>query len=425
MNSPGGARPSPPSLLDRAYGGFRAIEKRLARYAPLRMSAAIPRTARYIGRALGYRARQPQAGYPRPALSPTLLAQVAMDEAILLGAMGPNKYPRRHDYERVSTELHETRELFDERGWIADPTTYHRTPPPIEHTKSRGGWALGLGYERFSLDSGYEPHPDEPGRDRWLAYEANRQAHFAVLRHQDGPRPWLVCVHGFGMGYAFMDIVGFKVRKLHRDLGLNVVMPVLPMHGPRKATRFSGEEFLSFDLVDTVHGLAQAIWDLRRVLGWVRGQDPLSVGVYGISLGGYVSALLSGLDSRADYVIAGVPVVDFPALYSAHAPYEIRMRCIEHHILSGNAEQVHRVVSPLAVTPRIPRDERFIYAGSGDRMATPEQAMRLWSHWDEPLMEWYPGNHVGFLWSGAVDAFVREALDAAGALVSAPAERAS
>jgi len=414
----------PPSLLDRAYRVVRALEKRLARHAPMRMTAALPRTLRFVGRTLGSRSGDPVAGLPRPALSPSLLAQVAMDEAVLLAAMGPNRMPRRRDYERVGAELREARELFEARGWIDDPRSYHRTPPPIGPVSIRGGWALGTAYERFTFDSDYRPHPEEPGSERWAAYEENRHAQFITLRHHDGPRPWIMCVHGFGTGYAFMDLFGFRARRLHREFGLNVAIPVLPMHGPRKVTRFSGEPFLSFDLVNTVHGLAQSIWDLRRVLGWIAEQQPLSVGIYGVSLGGYLSALLAGLDERFDYVIAGIPVVDFPALYGAHAPHEIRLRTMEHHILSGNSEAVHRVVSPLAVTPLVPRDDRFIFAGAGDRMVGTEQAHRLWTHWDEPLMEWYPGNHVGYLWSGAVDAFVRDALDTAGALVAAPRARA-
>ncbi len=64
------------------------------------------------------------------------------------------------------------------------------------------------------------------------------------------------------------------VAWLHEGLGLNVVLPVLPMHGPRarnlpKAAAFPGE-----DLLDNVHGSAQAVWDIRRLLSWIRLQEP-------------------------------------------------------------------------------------------------------------------------------------------------------
>ena len=53
-----------------------------------------------------------------------------------------------------------------------------------------------------------------------------------MLRHKE-PWPWLVCVHGAEMGRAALDLMLFRAWHLHQDLGLNVVLPVLPMHGPR------------------------------------------------------------------------------------------------------------------------------------------------------------------------------------------------
>jgi hypothetical protein len=171
---------------------------------------------------------------------------------------------------------------------------------------------------------------------------------------------------------------------------------------------------LSFDLIDALHALTQSVWDLRRILSWVHTQDPQGIAVYGVSLGAYAASLLAGLADGVDAVIAGIPVIDFPTLFETHAPHVIRLRGIEHEILGGTAEAVHTVVSPLAFAPRVPHDRRFIFAGLGDRMATPAQAHRLWKHWDEPSICWYAGNHVGYLWSGAVRAFIAASLAAAG-----------
>src|SRR5665811_415742 len=116
------------------------------------------------------------------------------------------------------------------------------------------------------------------------------------------------------MGIAFMDFVGLQAIRLHRDLGLNVVLPVLPLHGSRRLSRVGGEQFLGFDLMNTVHGLAQSAWDVRRVIGWARAQGAPSVGLYGVSLGGYTAALVAGIEPDLDCVIAGIPVVDFLTL---------------------------------------------------------------------------------------------------------------
>ena len=57
---------------------------------------------------------------------------------------------------------------------------------------------------------------------------------------------------------------------------------------------------------------------------------------------------------------------------------------------------------------------RYLFAGMGDRMATPRQAVELWRHWGEPRILWYPGGHVGAYWSRGVGAFVHEALTSSG-----------
>jgi dienelactone hydrolase len=334
-----------------------------------------------------------------------------MDEALLAMAMTPSRFPRRADYHRVAEELAEARLQYHRRGWLARPTAYHRAPPPLPDgdVASGRGWANGQRYERITWDSLFTARPEEPGAARWMAHEPNRRATAAVLRAGSDPAPWVIAVHGFCMGFPFMDFVGLQTAQLHGRLGYNLALPALPLHGPRKVTRISGEPFLSFDLMHTVHGLAQAVWDIRRLLTWVRAQGATSVTLYGVSLGAYVVALLAGLE-RADAVVAGVPVVDFPRLFEEHSPLHIRARAIEHRILGGTAEEVFTVVSPLSFVPQVPEGQRFVYAGYGDRLAFPDQARRLWEHWDRPAIRWYSGNHVGYLWSRDVTQFLEESL---------------
>ena len=133
-----------------------------------------------------------------------------------------------------------------------------------------------------------------------------------------------------------------------------------------------------------------------------------------MSLGAYVVSLLAGIEDGLDAVVAGIPVVDFPSLFHAHSPVHIRARSIEHNILGGVAEDVCRVVSPMSFEPKVPHDRRYVFAGYGDRLAVPEQARMLWEHWDKPRISWYPGNHVGYLWSRQVESFLGESLEASG-----------
>ena len=405
------------SFVDRVVGPYRSVTRFLERRALVRAARAVPRSLRYMSATVRHGMGFGEGDAPR--YSPGLVFGVAADEAFLAIAMAPSRFPRRADYARVSEELADAERLFATRGWSADPPSYHRTPPRLDDADIRSvhGWAMGLGYEQISFESGFSPRPDEPGAGRWMGYGPNRRALASIVRHPDRgtSRPWLVSVHGFAMGYPSTDFLGLRTGRLHHGLGFNVASVVLPLHGGRKVTRVSGEPFLSFELMNAVHGLTQAVWDVRRLISWIRSQGASSISLFGVSLGGYTVALLAGLEPGLDGVVAGIPVADFPGLFHAHSPRHIRVRAIEHRIMGGTAENVYRVVSPLCFDPLVAADRRYIFAGYGDRLATPDQARRLAEHWGDPVVSWYSGNHVGYMWSGQVKAFIEASLaEAAG-----------
>ena len=396
--------------LDRITGLFRAAAGFLNRRALARATRALPRTLHYVGSAL--LSGEVSESVPAPHLSLGLAAQVAMDEALLAAAMTPRKFPLPGDYARVSSELAEAESFYERQGWIAQPHAYHRTPPPLfesDVTKSRG-WAMGTSYDRWDWDSAFTPHLGEPGADRWMAFGPNRTASAVIVRHPDGPRPWVIAVHGFCMGFPFMDFQGLQINRLHHELGMNVALPTLPLHGQRRVTLVSGEPFLSFELMNAVHGLSQAVWDIRRLITLIRQQGATSISLYGVSLGAYTVSLLAALEEGIDGVVAGIPVSDFPGLFHRHSPHDVRARSIEHKIMGGPAENVYRVVSPLTLEAKVPKHGRFIFAGYGDRLAFPDQAQRLWEHWDQPRISWYSGGHVGYLLSRQVADFLVSSL---------------
>ena len=347
---------------------------------------------------------------PEPVPSLGLAFKVAMDEAVLStrpllsDTVGPGERTR------LSEEAREARRYLDQRGWLDKPSGYHAVPPILEAPELRRRRTWGTAFSELSFESGYEPYAEEPGRERWLSYAANRMAYAWVLEHSDGPRPWLVCVHGFRMGSPAVDLAAFRAVELHRRLGLNLVLPVLPLHGPRKIGRRSGGRFLSGDLMDTVHAEAQAIWDLRRVISWVRGRGAIGVGAFGLSLGGYTVALLAGLEEHLSCVIAGIPAADFARLGGdvEGGPPGLAPGSV------SDFEAVLRVVSPLAVEPRVPGDRRFLFGGSVDRLVPPDQVRDLWEHWERPRICWFEGSHMSYRSEAGVRALIAEALSESG-----------
>jgi hypothetical protein len=350
-------------------------------------------------------------GVPKAVFSYRLGAEVAIDEALLATMFLSAKLPRAVDHVRIPGELAQARARFEAEGWLEKPASYHVAPPPVEQPILSRARTRGIHYEHLKFESGYTPHEGEPGRERWLAQAANRTAHAWVLRHPGPPRPWLVCIHGYQMGWPLIDLLAFQPEIFHKRLGLNLLVPTLPLHGLRKAGRRSGDGFLSGDPIDTVHAEAQAMWDLRRLLGWLReDQAAVGIGVMGFSLGGYTTALLASLDDGLACAIAGIPLTDFARTYYRHLPPLHLSSAASHGLAEPELRDVLRVVSPLALEPRIPRERRWIFGGVVDRLVPADQVRDLWQHWEQPRIAWYPGSHMSFRLHPSVPKLVLTAL---------------
>lgn len=321
-----------------------------------------------------------------------------------------------HVFERINGEVRAALEFYGQRGYLDAPEEFFAAPPPLTDVTIRPIRTPGRSYERMVFDSGYEPNVGAPGRDRWLSYPANGREYALLLRHPE-PRPWLVCVHGAVMGRGLLDLTLFRAWHLHEDLGLNVVLPVLPMHGPRARGLPQGAAFPGEDVLDDVHATAQAVWDVRRLLSWIRSQQPDSpIGLNSISLGGYITSLVASLEDGLTCAILGVPVADMTELLRRHAGMS---RTDPRRATVTLAEPLGRMVSPLSLTPRVPMRGRFIYAGIADQLVHPrEQVVRLWEHWGRPEIVWYRGGHTGFFQSRPVQRFMNAALVQSGLIDS-------
>jgi hypothetical protein len=351
-------------------------------------------------------------------------AQVALDEALLgaISLMAP--VPSPDDVVRIEREVAEATQLFEAKGWLEKPEDYHRIPlalelPRIEKASVRT-LAGRVEFESLSFDSEYEPLVDEPGRDRWQSYAPNRTAHAHVLRHPGSPRPWIICIHGYQMGKPVEDFAAFDPRIIHEKFGFNMLLPTLPLHGPRKVGRFSGDGYLSGDMLDSIHAASQGIWDIRRLISWMRAQGAPSIGVYGLSLGGFNTALLAGLEPGLAFAIAGVPMTDLSATFWRHLPDSIIRQFLEVGLTRERLDRVAKVVSPLGLTPKVPFEGRAIFGGVGDRLVSPRQVRDLARHWDHPATEWYQGSHLTFFFKDDVQRLIGSTLEGATASGQAP-----
>ena len=152
----------------------------------------------------------------------------------------------------------------------------HTDPEPLQVNQIRPVRAGVLSYERLTYE--HDPQLVAP-----LAAEGHggpALAEVVLFRHADGPRPWLVWVHGAGQG-GMSDILVARAGRIHRELGFNVAMPVQPGHGPRRGR---WPAYPGTDPIANVAGMIRAVSEVRAVIGWVEPQAS-AIALSGLSLG--------------------------------------------------------------------------------------------------------------------------------------------
>ena len=375
-------------------------------------------TGRYVAKSWNDYLKSDSGDLPITRPTVALAAQAFRDEVVLAGLKVRRPVSRPRAFKRIDDEVVAALNFYGRKGWLDKPSGFFGKPPPLSDVEVHHVNRRDSSYQRLSFESGYRPRFGEPGADRWKGYTVLRREYALMLRHPE-PRPWLVCVHGTEMGRGAIDLRIFRAWKLHEELGLNVVLPLLPMHGRRarglpKSAVFPGE-----DVLDDVHATAQAVWDIRRLLSWIRAQEPeSSIGLNGMSLGGYIAALVASLESGLTTAILGVPVADLVELLGRHSGLpsgDSRRNTMKL------AEPIGRMTSPLSFTPQVPARGRFFYAGIADRVVHPRhQVIPLWEHWGQPEMIWYRGGHAGFIGSRPVQRFIIDAVQQSGLLDERP-----
>jgi pimeloyl-ACP methyl ester carboxylesterase len=228
--------------------------------------------------------------------------------------------------------------------------------------------------------------------DKYHRAQRNRTCHARWFRHNQPGRPCVVLLHGYmGGSYAIEERI-WPVKQLF-DAGLDVVLSVLPFHGPRRseARGFLPPSFPSSDPRFTIEGFRQLVFDHRALLDFLRRSGAASLGLMGMSLGGYSAALLATLDARLQFLLLFIPLASIEDF--AH----------RHGRLTGTPEQQRAqwqalrdaqwAVSPLARAPALPAERVVVLAGDSDLVTGRPHAEQLASHFGvEP--RFFPGGHL-------------------------------
>ena len=302
-----------------------------------------------------------------------------------------------HD-ERIA-RLAELREMYDRsEHYSADSSffpPYRKITPTITPVRSIFGPGPGKVVD-ITWPSDFDVVCDDI-RDKYLAHPKNRSGAARLFLHANPSRPVVILIHGYLCGQYPLEERIWPVQWLF-ERGLDVALFVLPFHAVRtddRSPRFPGS-----DPRLTNEGFRQAIHDIRTLSAYLRERGAESVGVMGMSLGGYTTSLLATLDDDLAFAVPIIPLASIPEIARSAgrfvgSPEEQTLQC-------EALDAVHRAVSPFARTPRIDPDRMLVLAALGDKITPIEHARKLADHFGASL-ETFHGGHI--LQFGRADAF--------------------
>lgn len=290
-------------------------------------------------------------------------------------------------YQRIA-EQHDP-ELFFKRPQQAVNMRRHKAGLFAYHPKDGD-------VELLSFDSRFQAVNPEM-RERYGSHQRNNTAWAEHWRHHDGPRPTICVIHGFVADPYWVNSRFLALPWFYKQ-GYDVLLYTLPFHGRRQSrfSPFSGHGYFSHGFSHLNETIAHAVHDFRLFMDHLEASGVTKIGVTGISLGGFTTALLAAVEDRLAFAVPNVPLASIVDLVLQWTPVG---QILKAGLRVGGsdiraARHATAVSCPLTYAAKIPQENLMIVGGAGDRFAPPKHARLLWDHWDRPRLHWFPGNHL-------------------------------
>lgn len=328
-------------------------------------------------------------------------AAAAFDRAATLAVQSRNRTrgsrAEKLPHEERMRALAAIRDAYGTPELWREPDAFFTPPAPIDPSLALvREMKDGVTVYDAAWPSHFEPYLPEL-RDKYLAHVANRTAR-ARLYLGASPRPAIVLIHGYLAGQWAIEERAWPIAWLAQRYDL--ALALLPFHALRSARDRRGPPpFPGADPRFTNEGFRQAMFDLRALVAFLRGRGVPSVGVMGMSLGGYTTSLLATVERGLSFAVPIIPL----ASLADFARDQGRLGQGEQARLQHAAlEEANRIVSPFARPSLVPPGRVLVVAAEADRITPPAHAERLARHFGAEIVRFEGGHLLQF---GRGDAF--------------------
>jgi len=205
--------------------------------------------------------------------------------------------------------------------------------------------------------------------------------------------PTVILLHGWNAQTAYRALFPHLARRLVRR-GVNVAMFELPYHCRRKPRgRGATRNFLSGDLVHVAQAARQSMADARALIAWLKEQGSARIGLWGISLGAWLSGMLACTEPQVDFAVLMTPVARMDRLI-AEADF-----CAPIRRGLGGAKLRLDSMNLTTHRPKVAPENILIVASEHDLFAPIETIEELCEAWGVSQL-WRPRHgHISVLMS--------------------------
>jgi dienelactone hydrolase len=218
------------------------------------------------------------------------------------------------------------------------------------------------------------------------AIKENNTVEVELYTPRDAPKPMPVVIVLHYWGASDLQTEERLARKLN-EKGIAAAILVLPYHMRRSPPGVrSGEAAITPDVSALIETMTQAVMDVKRLIDYITSNneyDSKRIALSGVSLGGIVGALCTGVDSRisaAAFVLAGGDLAHL--LFNSTVTMDVRRELRKKGYDEQRLRAALQPIEPLNfVRPEI-GDSILIVGARYDQVVPPVDTQKLETAWN-------------------------------------------
>ena len=205
-------------------------------------------------------------------------------------------------------------------------------------------------------------------------------------------RPTVVLLHGWNADFCYRRLFPRLAARLNR-VQVNTVMIELPYHMQRRPHYGPVRDFISSNVPRMLEATQQAVAETRALVRWLREQGSPAVGLWGISLGGWLAGLAAQLEPCLGFVVLMTPIARIDRVIAELPFCEPVRRGLGQHALDFQS------LNLAAAKPVLDPEHILIVESRHDLFAPPDTLEELWRAWDQPEIWRFRHGHISLLMS--------------------------